>query len=516
MTSRAAVYNRFWHSQGGGERHAGMIAQALAARGCDVDLITHTPVDLAELGDHLGLQLGGCRVRLVPDRGDAELAFLSADYDLFVNGSYMSRLSPRARKNAYLCYFPTPFDADMSPMRRLLARAVGGYLAEFRNPIETGLGWFPPEGGRRRQWMWSNGEGRVLLLAGPARTVRFDLGGPGLPEPTLLTIEDPTRGVVAEHVVTDSFVTTSLGLPASERVIELVFRSATFHPGPGDNRELGVALSRLRFAGGWTGPRQALAVRFPWLLQGARDLSFLDSYDTVMANSAFTQGWIRRLWGVDSEVLFPPIHVQGLEPARERDRTVVSVGRFFRPGLGHAKHQLEMVQAFGRAHRDGRLRGWSMHVLGGCEESQLPYLDQVKHAARDLPVTIVPNAPRDKVEQALCRGTVFWSATGLGGDEERTPWASEHFGMTTVEAMAGGCVPVVIDQAGQREIVREGVDGFRWTTLDEMIQHTVRVGSDEELRARLAASAVERAHDFDEQAFARRWDEIAARHELPG
>ena len=40
----------------------------------------------------------------------------------------------------------------------------------------------------------------------------------------------------------------------------------------------------------------------------------------------------------------------------------------------------------------------------------------------------------------------------------------EHFGITTVEAMAAGCVPVVIDKADQREIVRHVTDGYRWTT----------------------------------------------------
>ena len=97
-----------------------------------------------------------------------------------------------------------------------------------------------------------------------------------------------------------------------------------------------------------------------------------------------------------------------------------------------------------------------MTVLGGCEESQRPYLETVLAAAAGLPVTITPNAPRAVVERAMSTASIFWSATGLGEDEEAAPWSQEHFGMTTAEAMAGGCVPVVIDRAGQREIVREG------------------------------------------------------------
>jgi len=36
--------------------------------------------------------------------------------------------------------------------------------------------------------------------------------------------------------------------------------------------------------------------------------------------------------------------------------------------------------------------------------------------------------------------SIFWSATGYGEDEEKKPWSHEHFGMTTAEAMVGGCV----------------------------------------------------------------------------
>jgi glycosyltransferase involved in cell wall biosynthesis len=83
--------------------------------------------------------------------------------------------------------------------------------------------------------------------------------------------------------------------------------------------------------------------------------------------------------------------------------------------------------------------------------------------------------------------------------------------MTTVEAMAAGCVPLVIDKAGQREIVRQGVDGYRWTTLDELEARTRELAAAPELCRRLGASAVERAQAFSEDAFRRRWREIAER-----
>lgn len=517
MTRRAAVYNRFWHSQGGGERHSGMIASVLSHDGVQVDLVGHTDVDKDELADHLGLDLSRVALRIVPDRGDLSVAALSEDYDLFVNGSYMSRLAPRSAKAAYLTYFPTPFDADLEPWRRAVVRRLGPFVRAHSGGVDFGTGWFPPEGGRRRQWIWTSGDA-VLVLPPHAeeRVLRLELGGPGLPTPTTLTITDDAGAVVAELPVTADFQLHKVTCPPTTRGTELHFRSPVFKPAGNDRRELGVAVSRMRLEGGGYGPREYLAGRFPWLLRDPKDLAFLSSYDAVMANSDFTRGWISRLWQVDSDVLFPPIQVQRLTPAAEREKAVVTVGRFFAPGLGHAKRQKEMVEFFAAAHRAGRLDGWRLYVVGGMEDSQRNYVESVRAAGAGAPVEVITNAPRSTVERLLSTSSVFWSATGYGQDEDKAPWASEHFGMTTVEAMAGGCVPVVIDRAGQKEIVREGVDGFRWSTPEQLVARTVEVAADERLRAGLAASSVERAQQFSEDAFADRWHAIVDKHRLLG
>ena len=515
---RAAVYNRFWHSMGGGERHSGMIAQVLAHDGVQVDLIGHTDVDRDQLAERLGLDLSGCRLRIVPDLGDVEtaaIAGISEDYDLLVNGSYMSRLAPRARRNAYLCYFPTPFDADLAPWQRALARVVGPHLTQHTGGFDYGAGWFPPEGGRRRVWHWASGD--ALLALPPSReqrVLRMQLGGPALPRPVELRVEDDEGQALSTVTVRAAFAPHTVTVPASPHVTTLHFRAETFVPGGNDDRELSVAVSGLRLEGAQYGPRQRLAYSAPWLVRRPHDLSFLRSYDTVMANSEYTRGWIDRLWDIDADVLFPPIQVQRLHPAAEREKAVITVGRFFAPGLGHGKRQLEMVEQFAAASRAGRLPGWRMHVLGGMEDSQRGYVEQVRAAGAGVPVEVVVNAPRTQVEDLLSTASVFWSATGLGEDEQARPWASEHFGMTTVEAMAGGCVPVVIDRAGQKEIVREGVDGFRWDSTEQLVERTVRLAGDEPLRARMAASAHLRAQEFSEDAFSERWHAIAAARSL--
>jgi len=518
--TRAAVYDRYWRSQGGGERHAGMIAQVLAEDGARVDLVGHEETDLGILGDHLGLDLSRCAYRQVPDRGAHALTELSGEYDLFVNATYMSRIVPASRRSAYLCFFPTPPDHDLGRWRRRLAARVGPHLAGALEGLEYGKGWFPPEGGRRRRWVWTSGDGVLSLPPGPGRQLSFAAGRPGVAGTTMMRLVDDAGVERAAIEVGGQFRSHAVDLSGMPAGAELHVLSDVFVPGGGpggtDDRTLGVAFSRAHLVGTRLGPRRRLAGRFPWLLRSGGDTGWVGAYDVVLANSAYTSGWVRRLWGAGSEVLHPPIAVHRLHPAVAREPAIVTVGRFFAPGLGHAKRQLEMVRAFGRLQMEGRLPGWRLYVVGGCEPSQEPYLAQVRTAAAGLPVTVLPNAPRAEVERLLDTASVFWSATGLGADPEEAPWAAEHFGMTTVEAMAGGCVPVVIDRAGQREIVRDGIDGFRWSTVEELLDATVRVAGDDALRARLAASAVVRAADFDEDAFRARWRQIAADRDLLG
>ncbi len=511
---RAAIYNRFWHSQGGGERHSGMLAQVLAENGWDVDLVGHTDVDRDELAEHVGIDLSRTHLRIEPDIGDRAVEEISADYELFVNASYMSRIRSRAARSVYLCYFPTPFDHDLAGWQRGVLRRVGGRMSRIERIFEFGTGWFPPEGGRRRSWAWTSGDAILVLPPGVPHVLSLELGRPGAPAPVELDFVDQHGSRRAGVIVEPRFSRHLVDLGDGADGLEIHLQSDTFTPSAADPRSLGVAVSRISVGGHRLSAQERVGYRLPWLLRNPGDLRFLADYRLVLANSEYTRGWIDRYWHVPSEVLFPPVKTTVLQPAAERTKTILSIGRFFAPGHGHSKRQLELVQFFGDLVRSGRLRGWKLHVIGGLESSQQAYFRSVQAAAAGLPVTLSPNAPRSVVNSELATASIFWTATGYGQDEQRTPWTMEHFGITTAEAMAGGCVPVVIDKAGQREIVRDGVDGFRWATVRELHAKTLLITEDEALRRRLSAAAIARAQSYSEQAFAARWTDIADRYGL--
>ena len=108
---------------------------------------------------------------------------------------------------------------------------------------------------------------------------------------------------------------------------------------------------------------------------------------------------------------------------------------------------------------------------------------------------------RRELKNLYEQSSVFWHAAGFGVDENTQPMFAEHFGISTVEAMAAGCVPVVIKKGGQKEIVEHGVSGFLWETLDELGSYTQTLLADDKLRTQMSEAARERATMFSRDSF---------------
>jgi glycosyltransferase involved in cell wall biosynthesis len=221
------------------------------------------------------------------------------------------------------------------------------------------------------------------------------------------------------------------------------------------------------------------------------------SYPHRYANSEFTRQWTKKRWDVDCLVLYPPVDIRAR--MGEKRPLILSIGR-----ITPLKKQLAMVKTFASMGRRG-LAGWSYHCAGGLgEQADLrEYFNEIRRAAGTAPVQLMANPSRADLESSLCSARVFWHAMGYGQDEESEPAAMEHFGITTVEAMAWGCVPVVINRGGQPEIVRHGVDGFLWNTLEELEYYTRLLMDDDTLWVSMSESARGRAQAFSKQRFVR-------------
>lgn len=230
-----------------------------------------------------------------------------------------------------------------------------------------------------------------------------------------------------------------------------------------------------------------------------------EGYQVTMVNSEFTRKYTKQWWDIDSQVIYAP--TQSDFGAVNKENKILSVGRFATGGT--SKKQLELVTAFGQMKKqDEDLSDWSYYSVGGLSDSpkDRAYFEQVNSIASECDAHLVANINRARLKQLYEQAKIFWHGAGYG-DDDANPVLMEHFGIVTVEAMAAGCIPIVIARGGQPEIVEHQVSGFLWNTLEELKEYTMLVVRDKELQTRMSEAARARARFFSQEMFIKRFME---------
>ena len=222
----------------------------------------------------------------------------------------------------------------------------------------------------------------------------------------------------------------------------------------------------------------------------------------VICNSMFTKKHIDVSYGINSEVIYPPVDVENFLPGN-KENIILGVGRFFAPL--HPKKQEVMVEVFKKLKKVG----WKLVLIGGVTgvESQ-KLVENLKSLAKGMDVEIITDSSLPLLRDYYGKAKIFWHAAGFGEDLNSHPERAEHFGMTTVEAMSAGCVPIVYSGGGQREIVENGSNGYLWTDVDELINYTTRLIDDDKLRESLVRMATLRAKLYSKENFFKAMDKI--------
>lgn len=223
---------------------------------------------------------------------------------------------------------------------------------------------------------------------------------------------------------------------------------------------------------------------------------------TFVVNSQFTKRFVDREFLVRSHVIYPPVRTSDFSTGTKHD-VILYVGRF--SSLTQLKHQDVLIDQFRRL----KLPGWKLILAGGTRVgSTEANLKRLHRLASGLPVEFVFDPSLPKLRSLYSRSRLFWSASGFGVDEDAEPLKVEHFGITVVEAMAAGCVPLITNLGGHKEIVEPGQDGYLWNTLEEMVGQTRQLASDKSLLDRLSQSAIARSKMFDESQFRQQFEKL--------
>lgn len=229
----------------------------------------------------------------------------------------------------------------------------------------------------------------------------------------------------------------------------------------------------------------------------------LSRFQAIICNSKFTKKYIDKEYGVTSKIIYPPVEVEKLSPGKKKN-LIISVGRFSKYFIN--KKQKEMVKIFKKM--SPKLQGWKFYLVGGLLDQDREYFDEVRSLVDSASIRLLPNEPFENLKKYYCQAKIYWHTAGFGEDENTNPAAMEHFGITTVEAMAAGCVPIVFDGGGQKEIVDHGKDGFLWKNERELIEYTLKVANNERLREKTGKEAIRKSRNFSKEKFCQRIDKL--------
>ncbi len=222
----------------------------------------------------------------------------------------------------------------------------------------------------------------------------------------------------------------------------------------------------------------------------------------IFYNSDFTKSFNDRLFpNIPARIIYPPVYWQHQDTKKEN--IILHVGRF-RPknvGVSDFKKQGVMIDAFKQMVDKKMTNGWKFILATSMKPEDEVKFAPLKKAIKGYPIEILLNKTNDELWDVYNKAKIYWHASGFGEDLQKHPEFAEHFGISTVEAMGAGVVPVVINAGGQPEIVTEGDNGFLWNTLEELQAKTKKLIDTPALLTKLSAAAMDDAKKFSQEKF---------------
>lgn len=256
-------------------------------------------------------------------------------------------------------------------------------------------------------------------------------------------------------------------------------------------------------------PKNNLHIQIPFTDSKSSFLDRLKLYNWNIknTNSKFTKNVIEEKWQVNvnfvhnPKVSFEEILKANPDGKIKKEKIILNVGRFFRQL--HSKRQDVLVDVFTKMidQYPGKMKGWKLVLVGSVEDQD--YFEEVVTAAADYPVEFLTDISRETLLNYFHKSKIYWHATGYEVDENISPEKMEHFGITTLEAMASGCVPIVLGKGGQVEIIGKDLSQLLWQTKGQCVEKTIMVINEMLDDAKLHTKILHQVKKFDETVFAK-------------
>lgn len=221
----------------------------------------------------------------------------------------------------------------------------------------------------------------------------------------------------------------------------------------------------------------------------------------IFYNSEFTKSFNKNLLPQKTKIIYPPVYL--LPKQVNKQNIILHVGRFRVKnviGIDDYKKQHIMIDVF-KEMVDKGLKNWKFMLAVSIRSDDQEKFEEMKKRAEGYPIEFVINCSNKKLWDYYSTAKIYWHASGFGEDLDRHPEFAEHFGISTVEAMGAGAVPVVINAGGQKEIVTDGKNGFLWSNIEDFKKKTLQLIDDSSLMEKMSLRAKDQAKNFSEKKF---------------
>jgi glycosyltransferase involved in cell wall biosynthesis len=504
---KVAIYDKWLNSLGGGEKVATVMAEVLVKRGHEVHLISNFEVEKHQLEEKMGVNLSKIKLIVWYERSYAKLT-LKSKYDLFINVSFLDHLPSKARNSVFYIHFPTPVKSTL--LGFIKYETILPHLRKFLIIPEVQSGINPIDDVYTRGGRWLSKKNTVIFSNTPTN---FNL--------TLRIYAEQLSLKTLENV---NFNSPNASTTLLDRYIDHEFNVLVYKlkiSSPGQNPAVRILVNEnlrtnalglvsmtvrdFRFVL-WNFIKRYMP-RYEMALYGSGAYKVgqgLDTYKLFLANSAFTSYWTKKYWRKDSKILYPPVDTKSFKPGKKRN-IILNVGRFFVGG--HSKRQDILVATFKKMVDTHKIDNtWELTFVGGIAggKDHSDYVNKIREESRGYPINFYFSASFKILRELYSQARIYWHATGYEANENIDPIKLEHFGITPVEAMAAGVVPLVYEAGGLTETVG-GDTNLTWKSQEELISKTTKIIKNPKLLTKLSREVVGNAKKFSKENFAKRF-----------
>lgn len=179
-----------------------------------------------------------------------------------------------------------------------------------------------------------------------------------------------------------------------------------------------------------------------WLEGGIAQL------DMVFCNSNYTKEMTQKYWGkfgiAEPIVVYPPVEDRfwNTKPLEQRAKRIVYIARF----VPRKRHELMKQLALS-------FPDWEFMSIGALRDTEEAWFAEL---SKNIPANYVlkPNLLGVDLIRLLHDSRIYCHLM-----------EGEHFGIAPMEALASGCITLVHNSGGSRELIPEE---FRWTTFEDL------------------------------------------------